>query len=117
MRSVDHIWVLTLPGSSARIEHMKALLERDLQLLPKHVTYFEGASAHDWGRWPQELLPKANLGDTPTSAEWWLPSRVVRACLSGLHRCSSSSVPPTHARAHAATRALTRTFLLHVLSS
>ena len=93
MRSVDHIWVLTLQGSSARIEHMRALLERDLQLLPKHVTYFEGASSRDWGRWPQELLPRANLGATPTSAEWWMPSRVVR---------TSSSIPACPlSRAHA----------------
>lgn len=77
MRAVDHVWVLTLPGASARKDHMRSLLERDLQLQPQHVTYFEGASSRDWGRWPQDLLPRANLGAV-NSAEWWLPSRVVR---------------------------------------
>ena len=74
-RAVGHIWVLTLPGSAARMEHMRALLEQDLQLPSKHITYFEGASSRAWGRWPSGLLPEPEEGES-RPADWWMTQKI-----------------------------------------
>ena len=69
---VDHIWVLTLPGASTRVTHMRSLLEGDLRLPPSFVTYFDGAACREWGMWPPWLLAMR----TEQRPNWWLSPRV-----------------------------------------
>ena len=109
-RAVDHIWVLTLPRAATRVAHMRQVLEQELQLRADHVTYFEGASAKDWGQWPKGLLPDVSTSQSGDSA-WWLPpatctddnlgrgrnerppclQRRYRNCLAGAGSASSAS--------------------------
>lgn len=76
--SVDAVYVLTLPGATSRQNHMKSLLERDLQIPASMITYFEGATCKAWGRWPPWLLAlRGTLGSTQQQRPaWWLPPRL-----------------------------------------
>ena len=76
--SVDAVYVLTLPGATSRQNHMKSLLERDLQIPASMITYFEGATCKAWGRWPPRLLAlRGTLGSTQQQRPaWWLPPRL-----------------------------------------
>ena len=72
-RAVDHVWVLTLPGSSQRVSHMRELLEQDLRLPSSMITFFEGASCASWGSWPPWLQA---LQSTAARPNWWLSPNI-----------------------------------------
>ena len=67
--TVDHIWVLTLRGNRERQQHMRTLLETDLELPQSMITYFEGAAGNEWGRWPGVGMLQRRRSERQG---WWL---------------------------------------------
>ena len=77
-QTVDHIWVLTLPGASTRVATMRRLLEHDLGLPSSMITFFEGAACStSWGRWPSWLQAlQSRSGSQSHASNWWMASTV-----------------------------------------
>lgn len=98
----DHVWVLTLPGSSQRAGYMRQSLEEGLRLPRSFLTYFEGASGHEWGTWPRvDFLRRARAAAPASEGQsWWMaPScaagQTERCLLPKFRSCATAngSVP------------------------
>jgi hypothetical protein len=92
--SVDHIWVLTLPGRTERQAHMHNLLERHLGVPPHSVTFLEGAAGSSWGNWPYiRALETRRAAQQSQRSDWWLKPLCGNAS-AALYKKGALAPPP-----------------------